>query len=449
MTTTTTQLNNIEQIFKAIKSADATGDLIVDSKTSLSLSANQGKLDKHQVSSTQIYGVRVIKDSRVGIAYSEAADSESLKLMVAQALENAEYADEEIHESIANNSNNATLKTDDALLCPADDTSIDAKIDLVLELEGGLTAKTEMQSVPYNGLQDGYQSRDLYTSSGFAAHSQQRVTALYAYGLAEVAEKNAIVGHGQVSRQASAFSPETIIDTVYKNCLSMLDGTPISSGRYDVIFDTDTLPNLIAAFGMAFSAKSAKDGKNPWRDKLNEQVADSSLTLLDDPTLTEGMGYSLFDAEGSKAQQVEIIRTGELQTLLHNSATASYFARQTTGNAQRSAKTSLGIDLHQLSIATGHSSTAELMAGTTVEITDLTGTHSGANPISGDFSFGASGYLCRDGKRQQAIRGITVAGNFYKMLQQISAIGDQRYWNWEKTSYTPLIRFADLAISGS
>ena len=106
------------------------------------------------------------------------------------------------------------------------------------------------------------------------------------------------------------------------------------------------------------------------------------------------------------------------------------------------------MEAHQLEIAAGSSDESELLAGTYLELTDLMGLHSGANPMSGDFSLGASGFLCRDGQRQQAVRGITVAGNFYQMLTQIAAIGNEQYWNWEKSARMPAIRFGDMAISG-
>ena len=74
---------------------------------------------------------------------------------------------------------------------------------------------------------------------------------------------------------------------------------------------------------------------------------------------------------------------------------------------------------------------------------------SGANPISGQFSFGASGYLMKDGVRVQPVRNITMAGNFYEMLKKVSAVGDQLFWNQGKTDVMPHIRFSDVAISGS
>jgi PmbA protein len=104
--------------------------------------------------------------------------------------------------------------------------------------------------------------------------------------------------------------------------------------------------------------------------------------------------------------------------------------------------------LHQLELVGGDAEQTELTAGRTVLITDLTGMHSGANPISGEFSFGASGFLCEDGERVQAVRGITVAGNFYDMLSRIDLIGAEQHWNWERSALMPSIRFSDVSISG-
>lgn len=99
-------------------------------------------------------------------------------------------------------------------------------------------------------------------------------------------------------------------------------------------------------------------------------------------------------------------------------------------------------------INTGTSSEAEITAGEYLELVELQGVHSGADAVSGDFSFGASGFLCRDGKRQQAVRGITVAGNFYQMLKEIDAISNQLENDYNRSFYAPKIRFTRLNIAG-
>jgi PmbA protein len=92
------------QVFDRVRAAGAEGDLIVNGGESLSLKALNGELDEYTVSSTQSFGVRVVKDDKVGIAYSEASDKESLSWMVDQALQNATYSKAEPHEKILDNS---------------------------------------------------------------------------------------------------------------------------------------------------------------------------------------------------------------------------------------------------------------------------------------------------------------------------------------------------------
>lgn len=433
-------------IFDQVRKAGATADLIVDQKESLSLKANQGKLEEHKVSSTRVFGLRLIKDGRVGTAYSESDDAESLKSIVDQALLNASFTAPEEHERILDNSE--TLSTDDAHFCPADDSTIDQKIDLVLDLESKLLEKAKIKSVPYNGFSESLFQRQIYSTAGLNASSKARSFSLYAYALAEEGEKNAMESDFQVGRLFKDFDSAKIVENAYADCLAMLEGKPVPSKHYDVIFDTDCQSSLFGVFSMVLSGKSAKDGINPWREKLSQIVADERLTLSDQPRLIDGFGYELFDAEGTPTATTSLIQNGQLQSFLHNSMTASYFGLKSTGHATRGAKSSLGLSSHQLVIDAGETTQSSLHAGEYLELTDLTGMHSGANAISGDFSFGASGYLCRDGQRVQAVRGITVAGNFYEMLNKITAIGDTQHWTKQKSSLMPAIRFAQVAISG-
>ncbi len=436
-----------ELLFNKLLDCNATGDLIIDEHTSLSLKANQGALEEHKVSSSRIFGLRVIKEGRVGSAYSEAADEASLLSMVDQALTNASFALPEPHEHILDYQK--TLQTEDTLLAPDDHSSIDDKVEVALLLEQELISKPHIKSVPYNGVATNNAIRSLYSSAGLQATIKEKSAYLYAYALAEKGEHNAMEGSGQAERTFDALNPQQVIETSYNNCIGLLEGQPIASGHYDVIFDHENQPSLFAVFGMVLSGKAAKDGINPWRDAVGKPVADPRLTLEDQPLHMDGMNYCLFDAEGSATKATPLIQAGTLNTLLHNSVTASYYHCDNTGHAARSAKGSLGVSSHQRVIHAGEANDAELYAGEYFEITDLTGLHSGANAISGDFSFGASGYLCRDGVRTQAVRGVTVAGNFYKMLNQINAIGHKQYWNWQKEALMAPIRFSQLTISGA
>ena len=434
------------QVIDLVKAAGASGDLIIDQGESLSLKASDGELEEYKVSSSQIFGLRVIKDGKVGTAYSEAADSDALSSLVEQALTNASFTAIEVHENIL--SNEVTLKTDDLVLCPAEEVSIDDKVNFALKIESDLAAKDRVKNVPYNGVQDNTTQRHIFSSAGLNAYSKSRMCAGYAYALIEQGDKNAMEGIGQAARLFAALDANDIVEKAYTNTLNILDGSPVPSGHYDVIFDEEVQASLFGVFTLMFSGKSAKDGVNPMREKLGDSIADTRLNITDQPLSTEGFGYQLFDAEGTATQSTPLIVNGTLNTLIHNSATASFFDMQTTGHAARGPKSTMGVGLHQLEIAAGQDSQTDLFSGKYLMLTDLTGMHSGANAISGDFSFGASGFLYEDGQLRQPVRGVTVAANFYDMLNKIALIGDKQFWNWEKSALMPHVRFTDLAISG-
>ncbi|MFT7220867.1 MAG: PmbA protein [Candidatus Azotimanducaceae bacterium] len=441
-----TIFDQANQVIDLVKAAGASGDLIIDQGQSLSLKARDGDLEEYKVSSSQVFGLRVIKDGKVGTAYSEAADSDALSSLVEQALTNASFTAVEVHENIL--PNDANLKTDDSVLCPVEEISIDEKVNFALQMESDLAGRERVKSVPYNGVQDNTGQRHIFSSEGLRAYSKSRMCSAYAYALVEEGDKTAMEGTGQAARLFATLDANDIIERAYSQTIDILEGSPVPSGHYDVIFDEEVQASLFGVFSMMFSGKSAKDGVNPMREKVGKTIADSRLTVTDQPLNADGFGYELFDAEGTATGSTPLIKDGTLSTLIHNSATASFFDKKSTGHASRGPKSTMGVGLHQLEIAAGSGSKAELFAGKYLMLTDLTGMHSGANAISGDFSFGASGFLCRDGQRVQPVRGVTVAGNFYQMLNKIALIGDEQFWNWGRSALMPHLRFTGIAVSG-
>ena len=435
-----------ERVLDLVAGGGASGDLIVSEGTSLSFKARDGELEEHEVSSSQVFGVRAIKDDRAGIAYSEASDGDALRSMVAQALTNASFARSDPDERILDNG--GLLATDDALLCPPDDTSLEEKIDAALAIERRLGERAKVKNVPYNGVRDVARERHVFSTAGLRAYSRSRVCSAWAYALLEDGDRNVLDGASRAARRFAELDIDAIVDETHARCLDLLDGEAVPSRHYDVLFDIECQSALFGVFAMMFSGKAARDGVNPMRDKVGEAIADGALNVCDTPRRSDGLRYALFDDEGTATTAVRLVDAGRLATLVHSSATAAHFGLGPTGHGVRSPRSPLGIGVHQLNIEAGTESETALASGEYLEIVDLTGLHSGANPVSGDFSFGAAGFLCRDGERRRPVRNITVAGNFYEMLNRIAAIGDVERWNAARSSLMARIRFTDVAISG-
>ena len=61
-------------------------------------------------------------------------------------------------------------------------------------------------------------------------------------------------------------------------------------------------------------------------------------------------------------------------------------------------------------------------------MTNVVGLHSGVNPVSGQFSVGASGIEIKDGKLAGPVREATIASDLITMLKGVQAVGAERRW---------------------
>ena len=81
-------------------------------------------------------------------------------------------------------------------------------------------------------------------------------------------------------------------------------------------------------------------------------------------------------------------------------------------------------------------------------VTDAVGVHSGANPISGEFSVGISGILVEDGRLAAPVHEVTLAGDIISMLTHVTALGDDARWVPGGSIFTPSVVIAGMAIGG-
>ena len=103
-----------------------------------------------------------------------------------------------------------------------------------------------------------------------------------------------------------------------------------------------------------------------------------------------------------------------------------------------------------LQLAPGTQTQEELIAGIEegVLIQSVQGLHSGVNPISGDFSTGASGLMIRNGKTAEPIREFTIASTLQRMLLDVLAVGNDVDWLPMRAAGVSMV-IADVTMSGA
>jgi PmbA protein len=226
-----------------------------------------------------------------------------------------------------------------------------------------------------------------------------------------------------------------------------------ASGAYPVILRWDAMASILWRFSGVFSADSAQKGMSLLKGREGEKIAADCVTIVDDPHRAEAAGSMPFDGEGVPTYKKEIVKSGVLETLMHNMMTANKQGVKTTANASRASYASpVGVSPSNFYIAPGEKDLDGLMKemGDGLLIANVQGLHSGANEISGDFSLSARGYLVKDGARAGAVRQITVAGNFYQLLKDIALVGsDLRFDSASNSNFaSPSVLVRSLSVAG-
>lgn len=421
-------------------------DILVNTGESINLSSQTGKLDKFKISKTSILGIRVIKNKKIGLAYSESFNQEAILFASKSALENAHFSDVNEHESIEyKNSTDFIQKTQEVI----DTSTMEEKIDFTLKLESEIKRKDQRVSVvPYNSFTSSKQN--FYYQNSLETYTEENRSYISAYtsALLKTGDKTSTHAISMMGLTFAQLDLDQCVDEVIDHASSWLEATPVPTGKYDVIFDTDSLASIMEAFSSCFSAKDAIQKINPWESKLHKSVAAENFTLIDSPFYQDALFKYHVDHEGIPRKDLVLIENGILNSFYHNTSTAKYFGTTTTGHASRDPKSSLNVSSTNWIIKPGLNTNAEVTDGVYLEIIDLMGLHSGCDSISGEFSLAASGYLCKDGKRIQPVKGITVAGNFNKLLCEITRMGNELKSNSSRSTFSPLIRFGNLAIAG-
>ena len=433
----------MEQVMNYVTDSKAEGDLILSTSKSLKMSAQNGSISEYKVSSSQILGVRIIKDGAVGISYTEALDSDSLKFMVRQALQNAQSNEANPNEKMIDHSGNLS----DIAAYPEAETDISIKTKKALELESEVKARdSRVSGVPYNSYSENeYQS--LYLSSkGRSTHYNDKIYSITSSALLDDQGKKALYYDYNLAHTFGELQWNKVVETSLLHARNILDAKTLPTGKYHVQFSCDSLKSLVECFSNFYSAKSAMDKVNPWAGKLGEQVISKDISLEDQPLHAQSFRTSLFDSEGVKRRALSLIQDGILKSLLHNSVTANYFKTETTGHASRGASSSLNVSGTQFLIL---GKNKKPRPPKYMEVIQMDGLHSGANRVTGNFSVAVKGYLWENGQKTMTFGNITLSGNLIELLKNVEVVGEQIEASTDLSFFSVPLMFNDLSIAGT
>ena len=422
-------------------------ELYYQAAESTSISAFQHEIN--QFTSSMEGGVcfRCIVNGKMGYASTEELSEHQAAAIVTRAADNASVLEAEEPVFLNEGGKTYTPIEDAAVPMPATDSLIQKVLQTQEQIYAADPAVIDGSST--QGVTE-RSSVAIFNSRGLDVFAETTLSALVV--AAVVSDGTEMANDYQIKLgDVTAMDSAALARKAAKTALDKLGGDVAPTGQYPVVFDPEAMSDLLATFASIFSAEAAQKGLSKLAGKEGTAIAAGCVTLVDDPFHSSSPVKQSFDAEGSPTFRKNLIEEGKFKTLLHNLKTANLAGVETTGNASKAAYDSpVGIRPFTLYLAPGEISEEALLekAGKGVYINSLGGLHAGANPVSGDFSLQSAGFLIEDGQKTQAVKSFTVAGNFYDLLKNITAVASNLELPGMASFGSPSVLVEGLSIAG-
>jgi len=212
-----------------------------------------------------------------------------------------------------------------------------------------------------------------------------------------------------------------------RSAKTILHASFAPSGQLPVIIDNGFGGVLFhEACGHGLEATSVAYKTSIFTDRLGEKVASPLVSAYDDGTMTNTWGSLNIDDEGMATQKNVLIENGVLKGYLIDKLGGRRMKMAPTGSGRReSYRYAPTSRMNNTYIAAGQSTTEEMIASIEFGVYAKYMGGGSVNTATGDYNFNVrEGYVIRQGKIAEAIKGATLIGNGMDTLQKIDMVGN-------------------------
>lgn len=410
---------------RGIKAGATAADVLYVGDASSSVGVRLREIESLDRSEGEQIGLRLFDGQRSATVASSDLSDEALATLVDRCLAMAREAPEDPYAGLApaellHRTQPADLDLEDGAEPEPSDLRKRA-----LEAEGAALAVTGVKNSSGASASSSSNTIALATSGGFSGAYRRT-----SHGCSAAV----IAGEGASMQRDYAFHSARHLDDLEaaadigrragERAVARLNPKRPKPGRYPVLFDPRVSSTLLGHFAGAIAGAAVARKTSFLQDKLGEQIFASGVTVVDDPLRARGLRSRPFDGEGVSVKRIEIVRDGVLTTWMAESESARQLGIEPTGHAARGAGGSPGIAPSNFYILPGRHSRNNLVEGLPEGLLVIELIGQGVNPVTGDYSRGAVGFMVRGGQIAEPVSEITIASNLVDMFATLEAASD-------------------------
>ncbi len=407
-----------EKAQKAIENNCDAYEIYIDETKLIELDSKQDELNFAKEEIDLGLGIRVIKDNKIGFAFT--SNLEKIVETANQAVENTKL--NKTDENYAFSETGKVMDVKKVYDNKFNDLNLDESVEVL---------KTVISTATDSGCD--------VTGSGFSA-SEGRSLIInsndvsienkgtgFGIGLSVTIQKDGKIATAYNSQSSRFFDidGEKLANEVCDLAKNSLETKPIETNDYDVVLDYYAATGLLQTFIGAFDGENVRRGRSILKDKIGMEIANPTLSIIDNPLLEKGMYSTKCDGEGSVSQKTDLIKEGVLNSFIYDIYTANKENVETTSNGFRGSYFSTPmISPSNLEFKFSEmKDLSEIDKG--VLTTSVLGAHT-ANPISGDFSVEASNaFKIENGELTDPVEKAMISGNIFEIMKKVEGLNSE------------------------
>ncbi len=410
---------------KALSNGGEYADIFIEHRKTTSIQLEDDKIEKVIEGTIAGIGIRLIYNGKTAYAYSNDFSESVLVDIAATISKAAPVSAKDIVIDMKKRHPDVTffIKVNPELV------PMPMKVDLVKV--GNDTArrfdpKIKQVNVIYR---DSLQKVRIFTSEGVAAEDER----IYTLGLVQVVAVDGAViqtGYepvgGLIGFELFDDNPmDAVALKAAERAVMMLKAKRASGGRMPVVISSEAGGTMIhEAIGHGLEADLAQQGVSVYSKKIGQQIASSSITVIDDATLPNKRGSFSFDDEGTPSKKNVLVKDGILLGYMYDKYTAMVDGTLSTGNGRRESYEHKPVPrMTNTFIAPGKLSSDEIIRAVSNGLFVKKMGGGQVNTVTGDFVFEVQeGYILENGNIGEIVRGATLIGNGPEVLKSIDMV---------------------------
>jgi len=409
----------------ALKNGGDYADVFVESKRSLSVQLEDGKIEKLLKGTDAGVGIRVIFGGKTAYGYTNEF-SRAAVFGLAETVSKASSGPEP-PESIDLRSINPAV--DFEIKIPPEEVPSAEKIGMLKDADR--TARSYHQSIRQVLLvyRESVQTVRIATSEGVMA-DDTRVHTLAVVQVVAAEDGTIQTGYEPVGGHVGfelfdEYPLQAVSEQAASRAVMMLKARRAPAGRMPVVIASEAGGTMIhEAIGHGLEADLSGQGLSVYSGKLGRTVASDLITVIDDATLPNKRGSFRFDDEAVPSQRTVLVDKGVLVAYMYDRLNAMKEGRRPTGNGRRESYQHRPIPrMSNTFIAPGTDSPEDIVRSVPHGLLVKKMGGGQVNTVTGDFVFEVQeGYIIKDGLVGEPVRGATLTGNGPEILRSMDMV---------------------------